>query len=185
MIIRTAKKEDAKRLLAIYGPYIETTAISFEYDVPTLEEFENRITGTIPNYPYLVAEDETGIIGYIYAHQFHERKAFSHGAELSMYIDMAKRKNGVGKALLAEMENILIRQNVYVMYSCIASTDRKNDEHLTDASIKFHEKMGFTVTCKHPVCGYKFGKWYDIVWMEKRINNQIREPKDFIPFSRL
>ncbi len=185
MNIRTATKEDAKRILEIYAPYIEQTAVTFEYEVPSLQEFEQRIVDILPDYPYLVAEDESGIIGYCYAHKFHPRSAYSHCAELSLYIDMGKRKTGAGKALLKKLEEILYKQNVYVLYSKIAATDRKKDEHLTNDSILFHSKMGFVQTGRHQICGYKFNKWYDIVLMEKRLNNQIREPKDFIPFSAL
>ncbi len=54
--IRPAKPEDAEKLLAIYAPYVEQTAITFEYEVPTVEEFRERIHNTLKKYPYLVAE---------------------------------------------------------------------------------------------------------------------------------
>lgn len=72
--IRKAIPEDAAALLAIYAPYVESTAITFEYDVPTVEEFRRRIVDICDRYPYLVAEDETGRpVGYAYANAFKER----------------------------------------------------------------------------------------------------------------
>ena len=74
--IRIAKLEDAKKLLDIYTPYIEETAITFEYSVPSIEEFKNRISHTLNKYPYLVAERNNKILGYAYASPFKERAAY-------------------------------------------------------------------------------------------------------------
>ena len=77
--------EDAKRLLEIYAPYVENTAITFEYDVPTLEEFIERIRHTLEKYPYIVALNNGTIVGYAYAGMFHEREAYSRCVETSIY----------------------------------------------------------------------------------------------------
>ena len=68
--VRLATLEDAAELLAIYAPYVEQTAITFEYVVPTVEEFEARIRNTLKKYPYLVAEQHGEILGYAYAGEF-------------------------------------------------------------------------------------------------------------------
>ncbi len=166
--IRTATPDDAKRLLEIYGPYIENTAITFEYTVPTVEEFAERIRKTLEKYPYLVAMDGDRIVGYAYAGQFHTRAALSWAVEASIYLDSTYRQNGIGRQLYALLEDILKKQNVTNLYVSIASTDRV-DEHLNDASIRFHERLGFKLNARFTKCGYKFGKWYDLIYMEKFI----------------
>ena len=87
MNIRTAKEEDAERLLGIYTPYITDTAITFEYEVPSTGEFRQRINNTLKKYPYLVAEDENGnLVGYAYAGVFKGRAAYGWAVETSIYV---------------------------------------------------------------------------------------------------
>lgn len=86
-IIRIATVADASAILEIYGYYVANTAISMEYEIPTLENFQTRIANTIENnYPYLVAEQDGKIVGYAYAGRFHPRAAFYRSAEVSIYI---------------------------------------------------------------------------------------------------
>lgn len=184
MEIRTATVEDAESIQQIYAPYVEKTAVTFEYDVPGMEDFRQRIGNTLMEYPYLVAAEQNEIIGYAYAGSFHARAAYRHSAEVSIYLKEEWHKQGAGRQLYEELESRLIRQNVFVLYACITVTERKNDENLTDASIRFHEKMGYTLVGKHNLCGYKFNKWYSVVWMEKVIAKRADKPGDFVPFSR-
>ena len=109
MNIRIARLDDAKRLLDIYGYYVTNTAVSFEYDIPSEEDFCGRIENTLKKYPYLVAEEDGKIVGYTYASQFHSRKAYLHGAELSIYVDREYRGKGIGKRLYREIQDILIK----------------------------------------------------------------------------
>ena len=85
--IRPARLEDASEILKIYEPYIKKTTITFEYEVPSLEEFRGRMTGIIGAYPYLVCEADGKILAYAYAHRFHERAAYQWDAELSVYVE--------------------------------------------------------------------------------------------------
>lgn len=84
--IRSANIDDAETLLSIYKPYIENTAITFEYDVPSVEEFSGRIRGTLEKYPYLVLESAGEILGYCYASVFKGRAAYSRSVETSIYV---------------------------------------------------------------------------------------------------
>ena len=84
--IRVATKQDAKSLVEIYAPYVEKTAITFEYTVPTVEEFEKRIERVLEKYPYLVAERDGEIVGYAYASAFHERPAYDWAVETTVYV---------------------------------------------------------------------------------------------------
>lgn len=163
---------------------MEQTAVSFEYEAPDAAEFERRIAHTLLAYPYLIAEDAAGIAGYAYAGAFHPRRAYQHGAEVSIYVDWNRRGLGVGKLLYENLRRLLEAQNVFRLYACIAATDRKDDAYLTDGSIRFHEKMGFSIVGKYRSCGYKFDSWYDMVWMEKQIRERAPHPEPFIPFAQ-
>ena len=92
---RRAKLSDAERLLEIYSPYVIETAITFEYDVPSVEEFRGRIEDISSEYPYIVCTYKDEIIGYAYAHRHMERAAYQWNAELSIYLDMEDRKSVV------------------------------------------------------------------------------------------
>ena len=113
--IRTAKPSDAEELLAIYAPYIKKTAITFEYDVPSVEEFKSRIENTLKRYPYIVLEDNGIIQGYAYTSPFGERIAYQWSVETSIYIREDSRKSGYGRMLYSELEKISIKQNIPVL----------------------------------------------------------------------
>ena len=102
--IHSASIQDADAILKIYSHYVQTTAISFEYDVPSLDEFKGRIAYTLEKYPYLVAEQDGKIIGYAYGSQFHPRAAYQWCAEVSIYVDVDVRKKGVGRMLYEALE---------------------------------------------------------------------------------
>lgn len=118
-VIHRASAEDAEEILAIYGPYVKKTAITFEYDIPTLQDFRERIENTLARYPYLVATCNGVIIGYAYAGPFHPRAAYQHSAELSIYLSPASRGQGLGKKLYSALERILLSQHVYNLEACI------------------------------------------------------------------
>lgn len=170
LTIRTATPQDAKALLAIYAPYIQNTAITFEYVVPSVQEFQNRILHILQNYPYLVAESENKIIGYAYASAFGERAAYAWTAEVSIYVEQNHRKKGVGKNLYQALEKTLQAQNIINLIACVAHTEQE-DAHLTKNSLHFHLHMGYQVAGTLHQCGYKFHKWYDIVHLEKYIGS--------------
>ena len=169
MRIAAATVEDAEELLDIYTYYVEETAISFEYDVPSVEEFRNRIVNISEKYPYLKAVDDDGtILGYAYANTFKGRPAYDWSVETTIYVRKNNRRAGVGKALYQALEKFLSGMGILNMNACIAVTD-KEDEHLTNGSTYFHEKMGFQPVGTFHNSGYKFETWYDMIWMEKII----------------
>jgi phosphinothricin acetyltransferase len=168
MKIRAATPDDAAALLNIYDYYVRETAITFEYDTPSVEEFEGRIRKILTRFPYLVIEDGSKILGYAYASAFHERAAYQWCAEMSIYLDKDARGAGLGRMLYEELESRLKSQGLLNLYACIGYPDEE-DTHLTFASVKFHEKMGYKLNGKFTKCGLKFGKWYNMVWMEKLI----------------
>lgn len=166
--IRIATEQDAEALLEIYAPYVRETAITFEYAVPTVEEFEGRICRTLKKYPYLVAECDDEIVGYAYVSAFHERAAYDWAVETSVYVSRQKKRMGIGGRLYEALEEKLKMQGILNLNACIAIPDGE-DEYLTKDSVFFHEKQGYRMVGRFRKCGYKFNHWYDMVWMEKHI----------------
>lgn len=166
--LRFATTDDARELVSIYAPYVETTAISFEYETPSEEEFAHRIAEVLEQYPYLAAVHEGEIVGYAYAHPYGVRKAYSWAVELSVYIRRDCRGIGIGRRLYEAMEVILKAQNITNLYVLVAGVDEE-DEYLTHDSQKFHLAMGYEYVGKLHKAGYKFGHWYDMITMEKII----------------
>ena len=168
MIIRTATTEDAARLMEIYAYYVENTAISFECEVPSLEEFKNRIAATLEKYPYLVLEEDGMIRGYVYAGIFKGRAAYDHCCEVTIYLDRDSKRHGFARALYEELEKALRKIGIINLYACIADPVSE-DEYLTKNSEQFHQHMGYAKVGEFHKCGYKFGRWYNMIWMEKMI----------------
>ena len=166
--IRYATVNDAKEILAIYSPYVKNTAVSFEYEPPAIEEFRDRIRNTLEKFPYLVAVSDGEIIGYTYAGQFHPRAAFLHSAELSVYLRQDMRGKGIGRKLYSEMEKLLKAKGFINLYALVAYADEE-DEYISHDSVIFHEVMGYKTVGKCNKCGFKFGRWYDMLYMEKFI----------------
>ena len=166
--IRPAEERDIPAMLAVYAPYVEETAVSFEYAVPSPEEFRARLARVQGFYPWLVAEQEGRVLGYAYASRFHPRAAYDWSVEVSIYLGRQERGHGLGRQLYEALEAMLRAQNVLSAYACIALAETP-DEYLDHASIRFHERMGYRLTGTFPNCGYKFERWYGMVWMEKRL----------------
>ncbi len=182
--IRIAKETDAEEILAIYEKYIKETAITFEYDVPSIEEFRGRIRHTLERYPYLVAEKNEKIVGYAYVSPFKERAAYDWAVETSIYVDMEQKRGGIGGRLYEELETILKQQGILNVNACIAYP-QVEDEYLTRDSVRFHEKLGYKMVGTFHQCGYKFNRWYDMVWMEKFIGEHQENQPDIIPFPEM
>ena len=182
--IRIAATDDTKELLDIYAPYVTKTAITFEYDVPSLKEFEARIADTLKKYPYIVAECNGEILGYACTHAFHERAAYAWSVETTIYLKEGKTKMGVGRMLYEALERISQAQNILNLNACIGYPETE-DERLTLNSVQFHEHMGYRMVGTFHNCGYKFGTWYHMAWMEKIIGEHISTPLPVIPFSDL
>ena len=170
--VRTASPEDASEILNIYAPYVENTAITFEYDVPDLNEFRQRIVNTLKKYPYIVAVEDGKIVGYAYAGTFKARAAYDSSVETSIYIKTDERGKGIGKTLYNELESRLKEQGILNLNACISWIDTP-DEYLTHQSPEFHARLGYTRCAHFHKCGYKFGKWFDMIWMEKMIGEHV------------
>ena len=172
--IRNATLEDAKQILEIYAYYVEYTAITFEYDVPALANFQNRMENIMQRYPYLVIEKDGKIQGYAYAGPFKERDAYDWSCETTIYLDPAVQKCGLGRKLYEELEKRLQDMGILNLYACIAYPVVE-DKYLNKNSAEFHAHLGFKNAGTFHQCGYKFGHWYDMIWMEKIIGHHEKE----------
>jgi len=160
-MIRIAAESDISAMLAIYAPFVEQTTVSFEYDVPTEEEFLRRFRDITHQFPWLVWEEDGRVLGYAYAARPFERAGYSWCAEPSIYLHADARGRDIGRRLYAALETILENQGYCVLYSLITSENQ--------ASLRFHEKCGYTTVAVLPDCGRKFGRWLGLHWMEKRL----------------
>ncbi len=200
--IRMAAPEDSQELLDIYDYYVKETAITFEYETPSVEEFRGRIEKVLERFPYIVVEevtygvvdaagnsDDSGIeagrkqrrriLGYAYASLFHARKAYQWCAEMSIYVRSDERGRGIGRLLYEDLERRLKEMGYLNLNACIGYPEAE-DEHLTFASVRFHERMGYSMVGEFHKCGFKFGRWYNMVWMEKLIGEHTDTPGEII-----
>ena len=173
--LRNATPADAEALIAIYAPYVRKTAITYEYEVPSLSEFTRRIEGYSAKYPYLVAEIDGIPVGYAYAAPLGSRPAFDWSVETAIYIREDCKGHGIGRALYEELEARLVRQGIRTMTAAVATVSH-DDPYLTNASLDFHIRMGFSPVGTFRNCGCKFGRWYDLTWLEKPIGAYIPNP---------
>ena len=168
--IRKAEMNDAERLLQIYDYYVKNTAITFGYETPSLEAFKTRMVNTMSRYIFLEIEKDGRIEGYAYAGVFKDRAAYDWSCETTIYIDRDQRKSGLGRMLYEALEKELKEMGILNLYACIGYPSTE-DEYLTKNSAEFHEHLGFTKVGEFHKCGYKFGRWYDMIWMEKLIGS--------------
>ncbi len=173
--IRAAEKEDAGRLLEIYDYYVRNTAVSFEYETPSLGEFSDRMERALKKYPYLVIVRDGKIEGYAYAGPFKGRAAYAWSCEISIYLDHSARKCGLGRMLSEALEEELRKMGILNVYGCIAYPE-KEDEYLTTNSADYHKHLGFETVGTFHQCAYKFGRWYNMIWMEKNIGGHSDQP---------
>lgn len=160
-MIRPATEKDVPEILSIYAPYVENSTATFEYDVPCSRSFLQRFYDITAQFPWLVWEEDGKILGYAYASAPYSRAAFSWCAEPSIYLRPEAKGRGIGSKLYAVLEEILLRQGYQVLYALITSENAE--------SIAFHRKNGYKFQVDFPDCGFKFGRWLGLVWMEKRL----------------
>ena len=173
--LRFATPADAEALVAIYAPYIQKTAITYEYEIPSVAEFTRRIETYSAKYPYLVAELDGALVGYAYACPLGSRPAFDWSVEAAIYIREDCKSMGIGKALYQKLEAILKAMGICTMTAAVA-TVAQEDPYLTNASLAFHLRMGFVPVGTFHHAGCKFGRWYDLTWLEKQIGAYEGDP---------
>ncbi|MBK9465096.1 MAG: N-acetyltransferase [Chitinophagaceae bacterium] len=176
-LIRLATPEDAAGILAIYAPYIQDTSFTFETEVPSVEDFAERIKTYLINWPWLVCEIDGKIAGYAYGTRYRERVAYQWCTESSIYIHDDFQKTGIGRLLYSTLFEILKRQGFRNVYAVINLPNEK--------SVAFHERLGFTYFATYEQVGYKLGKWKNVGWWRLILNEFGNEPAPPIKFSDL
>jgi L-amino acid N-acyltransferase YncA len=182
--IRPIKLEDAKATLEVYKPYVENTVISFEYDIPSQEEWESRIKTIIAEYPWLVCEYKGEIIGYAYGSKHRYRTAYSWSAESTIYLAEKFHRKGIARVLYETLFNILRLQGYVNVYAGVTVPNAKSEE--------FHQALGFYEVGTFKKIGFKFGAWHDTRWFQLHLAdhndnpvkpktiNEIQDTQDFM-----
>lgn len=161
-MIRIATERDVPAMLVIYAPYVENTTYSFEYEVPSQAEFARRLQSYTRQFPWLVWEEDGQILGYAYGSAPFERMAYGWCAESSVYLRPDARGRGIGRKLMAVLEEFLRRQGYCLNYALVTSENT--------ASCRFHERLGYILRTDFARCGYKMGRWLGVYWYEKQLN---------------
>ena len=169
-MIRFAEEKDLCAMLEIYRPYVENTTYSFEYEVPSMDEFTKRFRDHVTQFPWLVWEEGGSVLGYAYAGAPWERAAYRWCAEVSIYLHPSVHGRGIGRLLYARLEEILIRQGYRVVYALITTENH--------GSVAFHEKLGYRYHSTFENCGYKMGRWLGVIWLQKWLN-PLGAPEEF------
>ena len=175
-MIRFAAAKDAAALLEIYAPYVTGTTVSFEYEVPAVEEFRRRVEETSARYPYLVWEEDGALLGYAYAHPYAARPAYQWSAELTVYLRQGVSRRGLGSQLYGALMELLRLQGVRNVYGCVTAENT--------ASVAFHHALGFREAGRFSQVGYKLGRWLDVLWLEKAIASG-GEPQPLVSFPQV
>lgn len=158
MNIRSVNSEDSAQIAEIYNYYIKNTHQTFETEPLSAEEMQIRISETQEKYPFLVAEEDGEIFGYAYAAQFKLRQAYAYSAEVSIYVKSAAKQKGIGTRLYEKLFEELAQTNIHALVAGISLPN--------DASIIFHEKLGFSKVAHFRQIGYKLGRWVDVGYWE-------------------
>lgn len=162
-MIRIATEADVPQILGIYAPYILTTTHTFEYEVPSEAEFLTRFRSITERFPWLVWEEDGRILGYAYGSAPFERAAFRWTAEDSVYLRPEAVGKGIGRHLCNMLEAILAYQGYRKVYAIITSENTN--------SLAFHRKLGYKDLAEFPECGFKFGRWLGVNWLDKELKS--------------
>ena len=170
--LRRAHLEDAEAILEIYAPYIRNTNITFEYEVPSLSEFRDRMAGIMEGYPYLTCEIDGIAAGYAYAHRDKARAAYQWDAELSVYLREGCERRGIGQAFYTALMEILKEQHVRNVYGIVTSPNPPSEA--------LHAAMGFRLAGVSLKTGYKLGKWIDVSCFERPLGDPDSPPEELL-----
>jgi len=176
-IIRVATTADAPRIAEIYAPAVLERSTSFEVVAPSADEMLSRMDKILPNFPWLVCEYDSKVIGYSYASAHHDRAAYRWSVDVAVYVSDEAHRRGVGTALYTALFEILIRQGYRNVYAGITLPN--------PASEGMHSRAGFIPVGVYHHVGYKFGAWHDVAWFERALLPTVKEPPEPSPFAEI
>ena len=176
-MIRLAKEADIAAMLAIYAPYVENTAITFDINTPSLFEFNQKMNAILIEAPCLVCEVDGEITGYAYADVHRSKGAYKWTREVSVYVPKEYQSNKYGTALYYSLIDLLKCQNYR---SLIAGITLPNIP-----SVNFHEKFGFHQIGVYDNVGFKLGKSQRVGWWQLSLEDYQEPAKDIIPIEQV
>jgi L-amino acid N-acyltransferase YncA len=168
-MIRLATVDDSASIQAIYAPFCLSSPITFETEVPTVEQMQQRISKIQEQYPWLVYCNDDEILGYAYAAPHHERTAYQWSVNVSVYIHETARRMGIGKSLYTSLFKILKLQGYYTAYAGVTQPNIP--------SMRLHESMGFQPAGTYINVGYKCGEWHDVIWLGLILQPPVPNPQ--------
>lgn len=174
-VIRLAAKKDCQAMLAIYSYYVSETVVSLEYEPPTPAEFERRYDSFTAQFPWLVFERGGEVLGYAYAHRFHERAAYSWSAECTVYVKNDQHRKGIGRALYSALLEILRLQGYKTAVGLICVPN--------DNSEAMHKFFGFQKQGVVQNAGYKSGAWRSVAWYALALSDYPNSPSPPLPIG--
>ncbi|HEV7459482.1 MAG TPA: GNAT family N-acetyltransferase [Solirubrobacteraceae bacterium] len=159
--VRTATPADAAACAAIYAPYVTDTAISFETVPPGTDEMANRIAAALRSHAWVVLEPEGTVLGYAYGGPFEPRAAYRWSCQVSVYVELGRRRTGAGRALYSALFARLAERG---FRNAAAGMTLPND-----ASSGLHRAMGFQPVGTYRRIGWKHGAWHDVAWVQRAL----------------
>jgi phosphinothricin acetyltransferase len=176
--IRVAEEKDAEAILAIYAPFcLSESAVSFEIEPPTVDDMRSRIASTLESLPWIVCVDSHGhVLGYAYASQHKSRLAYRWSVDVSIYLSVDARRQGVGARLYRKLFEILKDLGYINAYAGIALPN--------DASVALHKALDFVEVGVYEQVGFKGGKWHDVIWLAMTIQEHVDSPTEPIQFAQ-
>jgi phosphinothricin acetyltransferase len=180
LLIRQATPQDGAAVAAIYAPYVRDTAITFEETAPSQDDMSARIAETLPQHPYLVAQEDSQVIGYAYASRHRARASFRWAVDVAIYLSPACHRRGIGSRLYRQLLPLLEAQGYAMAYAGITLPN--------PASVRVHESVGFTLVAVFGNEGFKLGVWRDVGWWERRLGSLVSKslpPPEPTPWSAM
>ncbi|MEW2501044.1 N-acetyltransferase family protein [Amycolatopsis sp. CA-161197] len=173
MLIRDADERDAEACAEIYAPYVRDTTITFETEPPTGAEMAERIKRAAKTHAWLVLEIDGRVAGYAYGGPFKERAAYRWSCEVSVYLELGRRRTGGGRALY---EALFARLAERGFRTAVAGMTLPNEP-----SEGLHRALGFEPVGTYRRIGWKHGAWRDVAWAQRSLvpdsNETPEEPR--------
>ena len=178
VVIRPSRETDLTEITAIYGYHVLQGVASFEEVPPELDDIASRRRDILARgLPYLVAERSGHVLGYCYAGPYRTRSAYRFIVEDSIYIDQTEVGRGLGRALLAALLDRCTELGYRQMVAVIGGSD-------TLPSLRLHAALGFTQVGVLPAVGFKFGRWVDIVLIQRALGlGKVSVPAEIGPIN--
>jgi L-amino acid N-acyltransferase YncA len=177
VVVRLATPGDAAACAAVYRPYVESAAVSFELAAPPPDEMAARIARTLARTPWLVAEVGGTVRGYAYGSRHRERPAYDWTVETTVYVDAAFQGRGVGRALMTALLAILRRQGFHL---AVAGVTLPNP-----GSVRLHRALGFERVGEFGAIGWKHGGWHAVEWYALELGSRSEAPTPIVALPDL